>query len=212
MKRPSLPCVRLFLALSAIALARLGSPCVVAADSTLTRISVDPPRVSLLGKRDRVQLVVTGFYADGRTRDLTGEAKYAIDAEQVVRMSNAAVEPIQDGAAEITVVAGGQSQQVQVRVSGVGPRDPVSFRREVLPTLWKNGCSAGTCHGSPNGKGGFRLSLRAFDPTLDAFTLTREEFGRRTNPLDPDESLMLIKPMMYVAHAGGLQLRRTDRA
>ena len=57
------------------------------------------------------------------------------------------------------------------------------------------------------GKGGFRLSLRAFDPTVDEQTLRIEFFGRRVNPLDPDTSLLLRKPLMEVSHAGGQRLK-----
>jgi hypothetical protein len=43
------------------------------------------------------------------------------------------------------------------------------------------GCNQGACHGSPSGKGGFRLSLRAYDPALDIETLVREAYNRRTD-------------------------------
>jgi len=87
-----------------------------------------------------------------------------------------------------------------------------SFRNEVIPVLTKHGCATGACHGSPSGKGGFRLSLRGFDPVLDELTLIREEFGRRTNPSQPETSLLLRKPLMEVAHGGGMRLRVEDPA
>ncbi len=83
---------------------------------------------------------------------------------------------------------------------------PVSLRNDVLPTLSRLGCSSGACHGSPQGKGGFRLSLRAFDPSIDEQTLRVEFFGRRVNPLNPDTSLLLRKPLMQVTHAGGQRM------
>ena len=87
---------------------------------------------------------------------------------------------------------------------------PVSFRREVIPILTKHGCATGACHGSPSGKGGFRLSLRGFDPELDQTTLIREALGRRVNPADAATSLLLRKPAMEIAHGGGRKLRVTD--
>ncbi|PYL00886.1 MAG: hypothetical protein DME19_03600 [Verrucomicrobia bacterium] len=48
----------------------------------------------------------------------------------------------------------------------------VSFRNEVVAVLSKAGCSAGTCHGNKNGKGGFKLSLRGQDPDVDYIALT----------------------------------------
>ena len=56
------------------------------------------------------------------------------------------------------------------------------------------------------------MSLRAFDVKLDTLTLIREDFGRRTNPLDPESSLLLLKPLMKVPHGGGLKLRKQDPA
>ena len=89
---------------------------------------------------------------------------------------------------------------------------PISFRFDVLPALSKHGCSAGACHGSPSGKGGFRLSLRGFDPELDRLTLLRETTGRRVDWLAPEKSLLLLKPTMQVAHGGGLKLGKQDLA
>ena len=95
--------------------------------------------------------------------------------------------------------------------SGASAEEPrVSFRREIVPILTKHGCATGACHGSPSGKGGFRLSLRGFDPDLDETTLIRESFGRRINSNDPDSSLVLRKPLMEIAHGGGRKLRVTD--
>jgi hypothetical protein len=88
--------------------------------------------------------------------------------------------------------------------------DAVSFRQQVLPLLSRLGCSSGACHGSPHGKGGFRLSLRASDSTLDMQTLTRESMGHRVSPLNPDASLLLRKPLMKVSHGGGRRLRESD--
>jgi hypothetical protein len=88
----------------------------------------------------------------------------------------------------------------------------VGFETGLLAALSKQGCSSGGCHGAPAGKGGFRMSLRGFDPRLDVETLIREQFGRRTNTVNPDQSLLLRKPLMRVAHGGGQQLKVTDPA
>ncbi|HUG91925.1 MAG TPA: DUF1549 domain-containing protein, partial [Planctomycetaceae bacterium] len=88
-------------------------------------------------------------------------------------------------------------------------RAAVSFRYDVLPAFTKAGCNAGTCHGTPTGKNGFRLSLRGYDPDLDFETLTREVHGRRIDRLDPDRSLILLKATTQLPHEGG---RRFDIA
>lgn len=81
--------------------------------------------------------------------------------------------------------------------------EPVSFRNDVMAVLSRGGCNQGTCHGSLNGKGGFKLSLRGEDPAADLLTLTRDTFGRRTNPLHPVESLVLLKATAATPHEGG---------
>ena len=81
----------------------------------------------------------------------------------------------------------------------------VSFRNDVMAVLSKAGCSAGTCHGNKNGKGGLKLSLRGQDPDLDYLTLTRDLLARRVNPLQPEQSLILLKPTTQVSHEGGLR-------
>src|SRR2546421_5092147 len=86
--------------------------------------------------------------------------------------------------------------------------EAVSFRNEVMAVLSKAGCSAGTCHGNKNGKGGFKLSLRGQDADIDYVTLTRDLYGRRIDPLDPEQSLILLKATTQVAHEGGLRFKK----
>src|SRR6478735_726371 len=78
-----------------------------------------------------------------------------------------------------------------------------SFRTDVIAALSRVGCNSGACHGSPQGKNGFRLSLRGQDPDLDFATLTKEIGGRRVNRQAPDDSLVLLKASGRVSHGGG---------
>src|SRR5262245_18075053 len=86
---------------------------------------------------------------------------------------------------------------------GESKGEPVSFRREVMAVLSTSGCNAGSCHGVPSGRGGFRLSLWGHDPAADYVSLTRDQFGRRTDRLDPDASLIMQKALGRVPHEGG---------
>jgi hypothetical protein len=90
----------------------------------------------------------------------------------------------------------------------------VSFERDVQPVLTRAGCNAGACHGNLNGKGGFKLSLKAEDPALDLAALTRDMLGRRTNPHNPADSLVLQKATGRVPHEGGVRFttRNTEYA
>jgi hypothetical protein len=83
--------------------------------------------------------------------------------------------------------------------------EPVSFCNDVMAVLSRAGCNAGACHGNLNGKGGFRLSLRGQDPAFDLAALTRDMLGRRTDPANPAESLILQKPTGRVPHEGGVR-------
>ena len=92
---------------------------------------------------------------------------------------------------------------------GVGPvADAVSFRNDVMAVLSKGGCNSGPCHGNQNGKAGFKLSLRGEDPAWDLRVLTRDAFARRTNPTEPEQSLVLLKVTTQLAHEGGLRFRQ----
>ena len=179
---------------------------------TPTKIEVFPAAIKLQGPRRQMQLVVTGFYADGQVQDLTRAAQFASSDAAIVSVDNTVAHPHKDGNAEITVTIGGQTAKSTVEVSAQAVPQAVSFEYDMLAALSKQGCNAGACHGSPSGKGGFRLSLRAFDSTVDKLTLIREDLGRRTNVLSPDESLLLAKPLMKVPHGGGMKLKKSDPA
>ena len=84
--------------------------------------------------------------------------------------------------------------------------EPLGFSRDVVPALTQAGCNSGACHGSFQGRGGFRLSLLGFDPSADHDALTRESRGRRVFPALPEQSLILLKPTGAVAHGGGKRL------
>ena len=86
------------------------------------------------------------------------------------------------------------------------PIDAPSFVRDVLPMLAKAGCSAGPCHAKPEGQSGFKLSVFNYDPKADFAEIVREGRGRRVFPASPEESLLLLKPMMAVEHGGGQRL------
>src|ERR1700693_3946891 len=63
--------------------------------------------------------------------------------------------------------------------------ETVDFERHIMGLFGRMGCNAVACHGSFQGKGGFRLSLFGYEPEKDYYALTREVLGRRVNPLDP---------------------------
>jgi len=88
---------------------------------------------------------------------------------------------------------------------------PVSFLLDVEPILTRRGCNQGACHGAQHGKGGFRLSLAAYDPDFDYGSILRHAGGRRVDRVRPENSLLLRKPALQAAHVGGLRLERGSR-
>ena len=87
--------------------------------------------------------------------------------------------------------------------------DCLSFVHDVLPSLTRQGCNAGACHGKASGQNGFKLSLLGFDPEFDHLAITREAGGRRILRAIPEQSLLLQKATARVPHGGG---RRIDPA
>lgn len=181
----------------------------VAADGLA--LVVEPAAVTLQGHRSSQQLLVSQPVAAGTFADVTRDATYESSAPSVaVVTSSGLIVPRAHGSAEIVVRMGDRVARVAVQVVDYDRPDPVDFESDVIAALSKAGCNQGACHGSPQGKNGFRLSLRGFDPALDLMTLTREDFGRRTNSSAADESLILKKGLADVPHQGGRRFRRTD--
>src|SRR5215212_6791752 len=93
-------------------------------------------------------------------------------------------------------------------VPGQESLERVDFERHVMGLFSKTGCNNASCHGSFQGKGGFRLSLFGFDPDKDFWAVTRDSAGRRLNPNDPDRSLLLLKATGQVDHGGGMRFSK----
>ncbi|WP_165698748.1 DUF1549 domain-containing protein [Bremerella volcania] len=176
------------------------------------QLAIYPTAIELNDSMGRQQIVVIGSNETGKSRDWSRHARITSSRPEIAEVRNGVVYPLADGQAEINIEVGTAHQVIPVKVSQTSTRRPVQFESEVLVALSKQGCNSGACHGSPSGKGGFRLSLRAFDLKLDQLTLIHEDFGRRVNLIEPEKSLLLLKPLMSVAHGGGKQLHKGDEA
>jgi len=180
--------------------------------SHLERIEVAPQQLHFRSPRETAIVLVTGIFRDGQVVDLTREARFSSTSPAVAQFREGAVQPKGNGTCVLQIELASLSNSITVLVERFDRPAPVSFRTETVAALTRQGCNSGACHGSPSGKGGFQLSLQAYDHTLDERSLTLAEAARRTNPLEPDKSLLLLKPTMSVAHEGGLRLRTTDYA
>ncbi len=174
-----------------------------------TALVVQPETITLVGPRALQQIVVTGKYADGGIRDLTPFCELSFETSDVATLRDGLVVPRKNGTTNLLVKAGAQTVKVPLTVQEFEKPSPVSFRHDFIAALNVGGCNAGACHGTPSGKGGFKLSLRGFDPVQDFGVLTREAFNRRTDRLDPESSLILLKALGRAPHEGG-QRYRTD--
>jgi hypothetical protein len=95
------------------------------------------------------------------------------------------------------------SSSAGVDLPGNKTVDKVDFERHIMGLLGRMGCNSGSCHGSFQGKGGFRLSLFGYEPSKDYEAITRDNFGRRLNAGDAHNSLLLLKASGQVSHGGG---------
>ncbi len=173
---------------------------------------ITPSAVILDGNFAHAQLIVTERVNNGavneRSTDLTHQARYRSSDPRIVAVSDSGLLLAQgNGSTTIAVSVAGVTHRVAVTVKGVVPRPAVGFKEHVMPVLAKAGCSAGACHASQYGKGGFKLSVFGFAPEEDYRAIVRDGLGRRANTIVPSTSLLLRKPTGAVPHEGGQRLQ-----
>jgi hypothetical protein len=170
-------------------------------------LQVSPASLELVGPRAEARVLVTARLADGSLRDVTDHVtETAANAGLLLRDPDGTLHPLKDGATTLQFAYGGRHTTLKVRARDTRRALPISFKNEIEPVLTRLGCNQGACHGAQYGKGGFKLSLAAFDPDLDYTNIVRQTQGRRVSPADPERSLLLLKPTMRVRHGGGLRL------
>ncbi len=159
-------------------------------------LTITPPQARLIGRRATAQLVATATAADRSVQDQTRSVEWVSLNPEVAAVSpKGQVVPKENGTATVVARGGSLEASTTVLVEGMDRPAPVSFRRDVIPSFSQAGCNTGACHGTPTGKGGFRLSLRGYLPDQDFATLSHEVGGRRINPIAPETSLILRKPL-----------------
>jgi len=169
--------------------------------ATAAELRVYPPEVAIGGPNRTQQLLVVQEENNRAIADLTGKTTFTSSNTAIAKVDAAGlVTAVGPGEATVTVKSGTESITVKVKVE---PADNWSFRSHVVPTLTKNGCNSGGCHGALAGKGGLKLSLRGYDPDSDYFVLTRQALARRVDLTNPADSLMAKKAVRAVPHGGG---------
>src|SRR5262245_65473393 len=87
--------------------------------------------------------------------------------------------------ATLILLAASSARAADVKLPDGTVVKKVDFERHLMGVFGRMGCNSGSCHGSFQGKGGFRLSLFSYDPEKDFAAITREANGRRINRDDP---------------------------
>ena len=212
MKLPSITALAAW-ALSTLLCAESGSeiPKEILPKHKIAALEIQPAQVALGGKFDSSQILVTAKLESGDVADVTRLAALNL-ADDCAQISAAGhIQARRDGTTTLTASLGTMKVTAPVRVSGVSEKRVVDFIQDVNPVMTKLGCNAGACHGSKDGKYGFKLSLRGYDPIFDVRSLKDDLAGRRLNAASPDDSLMLLKATAGVPHEGGQRTKVGDK-
>ncbi|MDA0766887.1 MAG: DUF1549 domain-containing protein, partial [Verrucomicrobia bacterium] len=173
---------------------------------TITALSLFPAALNLNSPHAYRQLLVTAQFDNGDSADVTRQVTWSQSSPLLAISSRGLARPLTGGTLDLTATLGGQSATTKVTVSGLETSTAPDWVRDVTPVIAAAGCSAGTCHGSKEGKNGFKLSLRGYDPIFDVRAFTDDHGSRRTNLASPDDSLMLLKATGAVPHEGGQRM------
>ena len=171
--------------------------------AVVASLAVEPAAVKITKATEYSQLLVTATMTDGTHADVTRMAKIDLTGDSVILNKRGMVRPEKDGKASLSISFNGKSAKVPVEVTGMNVAFHPNYVRDIMPIVAKMGCNAGTCHGSKEGKNGFKLSLRGYDPIYDVLAFTDELGSRRVNVASPEHSLMLLKASGSVPHEGG---------
>ncbi len=201
-------------------IALLSFPLLAVADSSanqipdekqLRSIEVFPKEISLQGPFAYAQILITANLESGEQIDLTRSAKRIDNWNAISTTPLGLITPNEDGSGELIFEVAGQEVKVPVEILGSHADYQADFVRDVTPAMSKMGCNQGTCHGAKDGKNGFKLSLRGYDPVYDHRALVDDVAGRRFNRAVPGQSLMLLKAAGIVPHVGGQLTKPGER-
>ena len=165
----------------------------IPAGKQVAQVTAFPEKITLEGPFAYAQVLITAVLESGEQVDLTRTAERVDSSEFVSVTSAGLVSPLEDGTGELVFRAAGHDVKVPFEVIGSHADYQADFVRDVTPAMSKMGCNAGTCHGAKDGKNGFKLSLRGYDPIYDHRALVDDVAGRRFNRAVPEQSLMLLK-------------------
>ena len=165
-------------------------------------LSIEPGNIKIQGNGNYTQLILSAKLASGDSVDVTRLAKIEVQGGIASATARGTLNPIKNGQGKLVASYDGITAETSITVAGIGGNSKIDFIRDVGPILSKAGCNQGTCHGAKDGKNGFKLSLRGYDPIYDIRAFTDDIQSRRVNVASPDKSLMLLKATGAVPHEG----------
>ena len=148
---------------------------------------------------------MTAIDAGGNESDVTHRSEITSSDEEVVAVDALAglLTARNPGRAEVRVRFETLSAENVVEVRERASEMSVSFSPDIVSILTLKGCNGSSCHGSPVGQAGFKLSLFGYDTVADHTMIVAEGGGRRVDLAHPEQSLLLRKPTFATAHGGG---------
>ena len=174
-------------------------------------VELIPSEISLTGLGAKSRILVETTDGSRRTGQVDSTIIWSIDDPKVVEFDGQNIQAVGNGTTMLRALVNGKELKAKVSVQGADSELSPSFRNHVLAVFAKAGCNSGACHGALAGKGGFRLSLRGYDPKTDYQTIVTQARGRRIELADPGRSLILAKPTGALPHKGGLRFETDSR-
>jgi len=180
-------------------------------------IKIFPETIDLTYQDSCQRLTIQTLFSDGTVGPLTdAEPKLEIKDPTLVKVSRFGSGTIQfqsrrSGTTTLNIECKLNSGEIASAAATIVCRDAErpfepEFTNHIQSVMARNGCNMGSCHGALAGKGGFKLSLRGYDPETDYFNMTRQDGGRRIEVSSPATSLLIAKPSGTIEHKGGLRL------
>ncbi|MBM3728644.1 MAG: DUF1553 domain-containing protein [Acidobacteria bacterium] len=181
----------------------IGLLALVSAAGAGAGVRIEPGEISLPGPGASQHVLAAVSGAQDIEADGGAGCVWSGGPSTVVNVSNAVITAVGAGRARVVVRCGGLTAEASVTVGSSAAALEASFGRDIVSILTQKGCNSSSCHGSPAGQNGFKLSLYASDPAADHKMIVEGHGGRRVNRTDPESSLLLKKPLFAVPHGGG---------
>lgn len=178
---------------------------------TAQSLLASPGSIEISRPVDYTQVIVTAKLNGGAEADVTRMTKWTVTGGVGEVSERGLFTPVKNGQGKLTGEFSGKKVEIAVKVAGLDSTYLPDYLRDVTPVVSKLGCNAGTCHGSKDGKNGFKLSLRGYDAIYDLRGFTDDMASRRANVAAPEKSLMLLKATGSVPHEGGQVTKRDSK-